>query len=256
MLGAITGDIMGSRFEGMRCVPENFESFHPSCRATDDSILTVAIAHALMDNLDIGETLKIYCRRYPNAGFGGGFLKWVFEGGRGNSWGNGAVMRVSPVGWYSRNIDEVKLLAQAQAMTSHGNPTAITASEIIASSIYLFRTGSTKEQVVRYLFDNYKYGIKELKVPLDYSDYTAIGTTGNCLSVIMATNNFEEAVRQAIALGADTDTNGAVTGSLAEALYGMDATTITKAKSYLDKDLLEVVERFIDRTKNANHHLG
>ena len=149
MIGGIAGDIVGSRSEGGPAPPPGFELFHPSCRFTDDTVCTVAVAAAIMEGSDFAATLKDFVRRHPRRGYGGMFLDWAFSErveGYG-SWGNGAPMRVAAVGWLAVDGADVDRLAAAQAEVSHGHPDAVAAAQAVARSILAFRSGVRVEAV-------------------------------------------------------------------------------------------------------------
>lgn len=260
MLGSIAGDIIGSRFEGFRQVPSDFALFSSTCKFTDDTVLTVAIMEALLDHSNdpmndvnqhnfpeevsvmFAEQLRAYYVAYPQIAYGNHFINWAQHNNDGISWGNGAIMRVIPVGYYAYDLEEAQVLARIQASTSHNHSSAIKASEMIAGATYLLHTEKSKEPLQDFI-SKYNYNLSDFE-GLGGFDYTAIGTSLNCLSIIMTTNNWEEAVRKAIMLGGDTDTHGCVTGGLAEALYGLDDDTMQKTMKYLDDDLTDMVERF------------
>ena len=153
MLGAIAGDIIGSVYEARPIKTTNFPLFHPLCRFTDDTVLTVALADSLMHGAPFVGLLKQYYRAYPHAGYGGSFHQWAqSEDSRPyNSWGNGSAMRVSPVGFASATLDDVLSQAKRSAEVTHDHPEGIKGAQAVASAVFLARTGQSKEQIKNYV---------------------------------------------------------------------------------------------------------
>jgi ADP-ribosyl-[dinitrogen reductase] hydrolase len=143
MIGAIAGDIVGSRFEGHEAPPDGFELFHDRCRFTDDTVCSLAVAEAIMTGLDFAATLRAFVRRHPDAGYGGMFIRWALavDAPAYGSWGNGAPMRVAAVGWLAASLAEADALAAAQAAVSHDHPEAIRAAQAVAGTIFALRDG-------------------------------------------------------------------------------------------------------------------
>ena len=161
MLGAIAGDIIGSRFEGCAGPPREFRLFHPACRFTDDSVCTLAVADALLGERDFAASLRAFVRRHPARGYGGMFLEWALadDAPAYGSWGNGAPMRVAAVGWLARDEAEALELAAAQAAVSHDHPDAIAASQAVALAILLARSGIPRTILRRRLIDDFGYDL-------------------------------------------------------------------------------------------------
>ena len=267
MLGAIIGDIVGSRFEfvedGIR--PKDFALFHSSCRPTDDSFMTLAVAEALLlsngDQERLGEqaisSMKKIAHRYPNTGWGERFHRWLFKDiytKPYNSFGNGAGMRISPVGWVAESEEEVKILSRIVTEISHDHPEGIKGAEAIAMAVYLARIGKDKEQI-RAKMQEYYYKLKDPLFTIknihgkygydeDGSWVTCQGSIPQAIIAFLDSDSFEDAIRNAICIGGDSDTIGAMAGSIAEAYYGVPYDIEDKALSYLSEDLLGIYYAF------------
>ena len=166
MIGAIIGDVVGSRFEFKDHSGKNFELFVSGCVATDDSFMTLAIANSLLlakGNYSNLESLAEYSMKkiaadHPKTGWGGNFYKWLFEGGtKTDSFGNGAAMRISPVGWVANSEEEVKILSKKVTIPSHNHPEGIKGAEAIAMAVYLARTGKDKEYIKSKMVEYYPH---------------------------------------------------------------------------------------------------
>ena len=254
MIGAIIGDIVGSRFEFAKQTNRNFTLFTDECGYTDDTICTVAIADAIMNHRSYKDSLHDWCRRYPNpmGGYGERFLTWIESDDPQptGSCGNGSAMRVSPVGWLFDDYHKVLNEARKSAIVSHDHPEGINGAQCVATLIYWLRTCRiTKDEIwsavkrnfhytIPTLFDIYKIGSE------DHFDGTCQETVPYAISCFMESQNFEDAIRIAVAAGGDTDTKAAICGSIAEAYYEIPEAFITQAFEYLPHDILSVIEQF------------
>lgn len=257
MIGAIIGDIVGSIYEFDNIKTKDFEFFNKECVFTDDTVLTVAVADALMQFEEITDyeefksvlinIMHKYGKLYPDCGFGGHFLVWVLKKHTEpyNSFGNGSAMRVSPVGWYARTLEEAENLAKATAEITHNHPEGIKGAVVTAGAIFLARTGATKEEIKNYVTQHYEinFTLDEIRSDYDY-DITCQGTVPQAMQAFLESENFEDAIRNAISIGGDSDTLAAITGSVAEAFYGINEEMKETALSYLDDELLDIIERF------------
>ena len=255
MLGAIIGDIAGSRFEFTPTNDYNFELFTKACDYTDDTICTVAVADALLRRRDFGESMHDWCNRYPRptGGYGIRFAEWVHSAKPEpyNSFGNGAAMRVSPVGcWYKSRI-EVLDAAAATALPSHNHPEGIKGAQTVALAIFLARQYKKQEafsHVSEILNECAEFSGYDLNICHDSVvnrfDETCQGTVPVALWIIGQSNDYEDAVRRAVSLGADADTLGAIVGSIAEAIWGIPEWMKEKALGYLTDDMKAVVKDF------------
>lgn len=263
MLGAIIGDIVGSRFEFNNHRSTDFELFHKDCSFTDDTICTIAVADWFVNYQDFGpkfgygrtfeQVLRNWCRKYPSS-YGGMLGRWIHDDLRGpyNSFGNGAAMRVSPIGWLSNDSNVVYTLARRSAEITHNHPEGIKAARCIAESIRLLRTGVGKEGLKK-LIGSYFY---DLSVPCymprktNTFDETCQVTVPQAIVCFLESTDFESAIRLAVSIGGDSDTIAAIAGSLAEAHYGIPEEIKRKALTYLPDDMLQVINSFNEKTKS------
>jgi ADP-ribosylglycohydrolase len=260
MLGAIIGDIVGSRYEFDATNDYNFELFSDKNSFTDDTICTIAIADAVLKNRDYGESLHDWCRRYmkPKGGFGGRFRKWVESDNPQpyGSFGNGSAMRVSPIGMYFRDDKEVIEQARLSATCTHNHPMGIKGAQAVAWAIHCAINSSDGLVTPKALqtdimditlsaaSDNGFASFVDLDDYKNQFDETCQGTIPPALQIIYESNSFEEAIRKAVSLGADADTLGAIVGSIAEHLWGIPEWMKQKAMSYLTEEMKEVVIAF------------
>ena len=250
MIGAIAGDIIGSRFEGHPSPPRDFELFHAHCRFTDDTVCTLAVAEALMSERDFAATLRAFVRRHPNRGYGGMFVDWAFrdDAPAYGSWGNGAPMRVAAVGWLADTDAHVLELAATQAAVSHDHPDAIAAAQAVARAIWALRQGDATGVVRARLAETYGYDLRpERALARAGFDVSAAGTAPPALAAAFEARDWEDAIRAAVSLGGDTDTLACIAGSVAEAIHGVPADIAERARAYLTNDLVGVLMRFEER---------
>lgn len=255
MLGAIIGDIVGSRYEFNPTNDYNFEMFAEGSNFTDDTICTIAVADALMKGHNFSKSIHEWCRKYPypKGGYGGRFLQWVMSDSPMpyGSFGNGSAMRVSPIGWWFFNPEDVLKEAAKTAECTHNHPEGIKGACTVALAIMLahnMKKSDVKIDVERLLdqcinYSGYNIDI-HVSAVINRFDETCQGTVPVALWIIGKSNSFEDAIRRAVSLGADADTLGAVVGSIAEAIWGIPEWMKEKAMSYLPKGMLSVVKEF------------
>jgi ADP-ribosylglycohydrolase len=254
MIGAIAGDIIGSRFEGRsnRRIPDDYALFDEHCRFTDDTVLTVATADAILSGKEFATVYKAYTLSYPNAGYGGTFIRWALSDRSEpyNSWGNGSAMRVSPAGFACDTLESALELAKRSAEVTHNHPEGIKGAQAVASAVFLARSGSQKTDIAKYITQTFAYDLSE---PLDeirtyYEfDVSCQGSVPQAVIAFLESNDFEDAVRKAISLGGDTDTIACITGAIAHAFYGTLPETVTSGvRRTLDSRLNGVVGRFCE----------
>jgi ADP-ribosylglycohydrolase len=249
MLGAIAGDIIGSAHEGAQSRGRHFTLFTPRSRFTDDSVLTVAVAHSLRTGSPYATALRDWARRYPTAGYGSGFQQWFEQDDAGpyNSFGNGAAMRVAAVAWAFDSMDEVLDHAQRTAAPTHDHPEGIRGARAIAAAILAARTGSSKEDIARLLAEQHGYECRIRLSELEERggfDVTCQVTVPSAVAAFLHSKDFEDAVRIAVSLGGDTDTLACIAGALAEAHYGIPPAIQAEALRHLDAPLREEVQLF------------
>ena len=261
MLGAIIGDIVGSRFEWRNNKSKEFDFFHEACFFTDDTVMTVAIADAIMRaNKEIDvladyavESMQLIGRPYPNCGYGGNFAHWMYSDNPKpyGSFGNGAAMRVSACGFVADSLEEVMELSNAVTEVTHNHPEGFNGAEATAVAVFMAKSGCKKEEIKEYIVDNYydmDFTLDEIRNSYTF-DVSCQGSVPQALEAFFESESFEDAIRNAISIGGDSDTIAAITGGIAEAYYGIPEEMVEKAKEYLDEELLEVVERFYDFCK-------
>jgi ADP-ribosylglycohydrolase len=254
MLGAIAGDIIGSVYEGKKhwlaARTADFQPlFSPRARFTDDTVLTVAVADALLYGGDLIGLLKDYYCRYPGAGFGGDFKRWAASDDPEpyGSWGNGSAMRVSPVAWAFDTLAEVLHRAREVARVTHNHPEGIKGAQATAAAIFLSRSGAAKWELQDELERRFHY---DLSFTLDNIrptftfDSSCQGTVPPAIVAFLESSDFESAVRLAISLGGDCDTLACIAGSIAAAFYGIPVHIREQALSRLDESLKEIVVKF------------
>ena len=256
MLGAIIGDIAGSRFEWNNLKSKDFTLFDDDSFYTDDSAMTVAIAWAIMRCKGKTERLGSYAvrcmreigRRYPFCGFGGCFTEWLFSGVPRPyySYGNGAAMRVSPCGFAADSLEEAIAYADAVTEVTHDHPEGMRGAEATAAAVFMARTGARIPDIKRYICENYydiSFTLDEIRDEY-WFDETCMGTVPQALEAFFESTGFEDAIRNAISIGGDSDTVAAITGGVAEAYYGIPDGFGMQALSYLDDDLIAIVDAF------------
>lgn len=252
MIGAIIGDMAGSIYEfeqfkkvtpvKIKNIIEN-DSFY-----SDDTILTIAIADAILNKCDYGEKLKEYGKKYLNykpnhtpffdSPFSPGFAKWLNSNMTGTSCGNGAMMRISPVGFLFENEKDVISNAFLATIPSHNTQEAIEASKKIALIIFYARKGFSKQEIIK------KLDIKISKPKLKKFNYTCAETINVCLYAFFNSNNFEESIKLVLSFGGDTDTNACIVGAMAEAMFGVPEYLKEKALSKLPLDFVRILKQY------------
>lgn len=259
MLGAIIGDIVGSRFEWNNIKTKDFALFTDKCFATDDSVMTLALAKAILESgrdfADLPQKAVQYMqaigRHYPDCGYGGRFIAWMFSEHPQpyNSFGNGAAMRVSAAGFAASSLEEAKLLSRRITAVTHNHPEGLKGAEATAAAIYLARTGRTIPEIRTYVDRNYyamNATLEEIR-PTYLFNATCQGTVPQALTAFVESTGFEDAIRNAVSIGGDSDTVAAICGGVAEAYYGIPHTLREKALEYLPPELLEILEDFETR---------
>lgn len=254
MLGAIAGDIIGSVYEWHPVQGHwtEFPLFTPKSRFTDDTVMTMAVANALRsvdDPANLREcfidSMHAFGKRWPRAGYGGKFKRWLANGDREayNSFGNGSAMRVSPAGWIASSLEEAERLALASAEVTHNHPEGIKGAQAVAGAIFLARAGKGKAEIKDYATMRHNYDLLRSldKIRENYHfDVTCQGSVPEAITAFLESENFEEAVRKAIWLGGDADTQAAISGAIAEAFYGDVPYEIArKAIDILDDELYQ-----------------
>lgn len=250
MIGAIAGDVIGSVHEFVATKTKDFPLIDPGCFFTDDTVLTVALAEALLDELDYAVALKRYYRRYPDAGYGLAFHNWALSDSWEpyNSWGNGSAMRVSPAAHAAKSLDETLTLAAASAAVTHNHPEGVRGAQATAAAIFLARTGHEKNDVKRFVEASFGYDLGQTLDdirPTYIFNESCQETVPQAIIAFLEAKDFEDAIRNAISLGGDADTLACITGSIAEPYFGGVPPDIRESVLLrLDDDLLDIVIRF------------
>lgn len=253
MLGAIAGDIIGSVYEWSNVRTTEFPLFRPRSSFTDDTVLSVAVADVLLHGGGYAARLKEYCRRYPNAGYGGTFYNWAFSERTEpyNSWGNGSAMRVSPVGFAGETLEGVLEEAKRSAEVTHNHAEGIRGAQATAAAIFLARTGRDKDEIRTYVRKTFWYGLRDTldEIRPHYRfDVSCQGSVPEAIQAFLESESYEDAVRKAISIGGDSDTIACITGGIAHAFYGGVPEEI-RAEVYdrLDPPLAAIVREFCHR---------
>lgn len=250
MLGAIAGDIVGSRFEwnpSKRC---EFELLTGESDWTDDTLHTVALAEHLLTGEPYADLLKRYFHRYPDAGYGGRFAVWAArdESAPYGSFGNGSAMRVSPVGWWHANLEEVLEGARQSAEVTHDHPEGIKGAQAVAAAIWLARQGRGKGEIRSYIASTFGYdlgrSLDEIR-PSYAFDVTCQGSVPEAIICFLEADSYEQAVRNAVSLGGDADTQACIAGSIAEPFFGgIPASLEEQVRKRLPHPFLAILDAF------------
>lgn len=250
MIGAIAGDIIGSVFENQPIKTTDFSLFSATSRFTDDTVLTIAVAHSILSGLDYTSSLKKFGRKYPRAGYGAAFYQWLHSdiSEPYNSWGNGSAMRVSPVGFAFDSIEDVLKEAEKSAVVTHNHPEGIKGAQATALSTYLARMGETKEAIRGEIRRRFGYEmnrtLEEIR-PGYYFDVSCQGSVPESIIAFLESESYEDAIRKGISLGGDSDTIACITGGIAQAYYGdIPMEIIKNTESRLPKEFLEILNEF------------
>ena len=261
MYGAILGDIIGSPFEFDRGdKTKNFDLFSKGCDFTDDSVMTIAVGEALLAvgpeaavkeiEEAVVTNMQDWGKRYPYAGYGGRFRYWLRERNPKpyGSYGNGSAMRVSAAGWLYDSMERTREVARATANVTHNHPEGIKGAEATAGAIYMARSGSSKEEIKEYIVREFHYNLDrtldEIR-PGYHMDETCQRTVPEAIIAFLESKDFEDAIRNAVSLGGDTDTLGAITGSIAEAFYGIPAVLLAECRNRIAEGLMtDVLDEF------------
>lgn len=256
MYGAIIGDIVGSIYEFDNIKTKEFPLFSHNCYFTDDTVMSVAVAAALMygDTSDLEffkqgliALMHQIGNQYARCGYGDKFGIWITAKMKEpyNSYGNGSAMRVSPVIWYANSLQQAEMLAKATAEVTHNHPEGIKGAVVTAGAGWLAKNGATKEKIASYISQSYdiNFTLDEIRPTYEFNE-TCQGSVPQAMVAFLESNSFEDAIRNAISIGGDSDTIAAITGSVAEAYYGVNNELKQRASTYLDDTLIGIVNQF------------
>lgn len=250
MLGAIAGDVIGSRFEHHNLRAKDFPLFDPDCRFTDDTVHTLALAESLLSGRSYTELLKEFFLAYPNVGYGARFRVWACgsDSGPYRSYGNGSAMRVSPVGWFFNELETVLAEARKSAEVTHNHPEGIKGAQAVATAIFMARQQADKAGIRHHLEKEFGYDLHRRldDIRPNYRfDVSCQGSVPEAIIAFLEATDFEDAIRNGISIGGDSDTIACIAGSIAEAFYGGVPEAIEEQLwRYLDDRLSSIARRF------------
>jgi ADP-ribosyl-[dinitrogen reductase] hydrolase len=252
IIGAISGDIIGSVFEWHNVKSLDFELFCPRSTFTDDSVLTIATMNVLMNNMGYTQAYHTFGRNYK-AGYGHSFRSWLFSDNPKpyNSWGNGSAMRVSPVGWFFNSIEDTLLEAKKSAEVTHNHPEGIKGAQATAAAIFLARTGKSKDDIKNFIIENFGYTlnrkIDDIRTGYEF-DVSCQGSVPEAIIAFLESTDYENAIRLAVSIGGDSDTIACITGGIAEAFYkNIPDDIIDNVLNILPGELIRIIEEFSDK---------
>ena len=250
MFGAIVGDVAGSHYEHFPTKSLDFDFFREHSCATDDTVLTLAVADRILHGGKLRNYFHDYVARFPKAGYGGTFIKWAHGRDKEpyNSWGNGSAMRVSPAAYARETLKDVLVLAEQTAEVTHNHPDGIMGAQATAGSIFLARTGHTKADIQNFVESNIGYDLSRTldKIRPGYVfDVSCAGSVPESIMAFLEADSFESSLRLAISMGGDADTMACIAGSIAEPFYGgVPDDLVKQTRNYLDPSLLKIIDKF------------
>lgn len=250
MLGAISGDVLGSIYEFDNDKSVDFELFNKSCKYTDDTVLTIATADCLLHKGDFAQYYKRYFLDYPDRGYGGNFKRWGSGSSMApyNSWGNGSAMRVSPVGFAFDSLELVLINSKKSAEVTHSHAEGIKGAQAVASAIFMAKNGSSKKDIKEFIESRFYYNLNktldEIR-PFYNFDESCQGSVPQAITAFLESDGFEDSIRKAISIGGDSDTIACITGGIAESYFGGVPEDISNfVLSKLDKKFLDIINEF------------
>jgi ADP-ribosyl-[dinitrogen reductase] hydrolase len=249
MYGAIIGDIVGSRFEFNNHRSTAFGLFDPQCSVTDDTVCTVAVADWLMrkDKTSLAPIMQTWCKAYPAESYGLRFRKWIHHPEPYYSFGNGAAMRVSPVGLLFNDENAIMHYARESAIVSHNHPEGIKGAQAVALAVFMARAGATKQTIQDITTSAFSYTLdQDIEKIRKYNqfDETCQVTVPQAIICFLQSTGYEHAIRLAVSIGGDSDTIAAITGSIAGAFYGIPAELIEQARKFIPTDIQQIINKF------------
>lgn len=270
MYGAILGDMIGAPYEFDRGnKTKDFPLFSRGSQFTDDSVMTIAVAEALLgldkdasDDMvhhEVSKSMRIWGRKYPDAGYGGRFRNWLFDHWKPHpygSYGNGSAMRVSSVGWLYGSLEETRRYAKLTAEVTHNHPEGIKGAEATASAIFMARTGASKDEIKDYIIKEFGYDLSrtcdEIR-PTYHHVESCQETVPEAITAFLEGTSFEDVIRTAVSLGGDCDTLTCIAGSIAEAFYGVPDIDKLECRGRLPEEMLAVLDRFEEATNRKEY---
>ena len=267
MYGAILGDMIGAPYEfDQGGKTKDFPLFIAASQFTDDTVMTIAVAEALLDTCEadddtilaaLAACMQRWGRKYPNAGYGLRFMHWlqVQDPQPYNSYGNGSAMRVASAGWLFDSLEKTRHIAALTAAVTHNHPEGIKGAEAVASAIYLARTGTSRENIKKYIEEQFHYDLSrtcdDIR-PAYHHVESCQETVPEAITAFLEGEDFEDVIRTAVSLGGDCDTLTCIAGSMGEAFFGVSEQLKTECRKRLTQDILAVLDRFEKRRIIAN----
>ncbi|OPZ98851.1 MAG: ADP-ribosylglycohydrolase [Bacteroidetes bacterium ADurb.Bin408] len=255
MLGAITGDVIGSVYEWNNIKTTQFNLYNEKSFFTDDTVMTIAVAEAIMIGGSFVDSMKRWGRSYPDAGYGTHFAYWLMSDNREpyNSWGNGSAMRVSPVGFAFNTLEEVLEKAKQSAEVTHNHPEGIKGAQATAAAVFMARHGASKQDIKDYVEAQFGYNLSrkldDIR-PCYTFDVSCQGSVPEAIIAFLESTDFESSLRLAVSIGGDTDTVACINGGIAQAYYkSIDKKLISFIRNKLTDEMLEVLDDFNARYK-------
>lgn len=250
MIGVIAGDVIGSVHEHALTKSADFLLFHPRCRFTDDTVLTVATAHAILTGTPYEIAYRQFGRQHPDAGYGGSFYDWLYTDNAGpyGSWGNGSAMRVAPVGYAFDAVEEVLYEAERTAAVTHNHPEGIKGAQATALAVFMARSGASKDDIRAHLVERFGYDlhrtVEQIRPNYEW-DVSCQRSVPEAIIAFLDSSDVEDAIRLAVSLGGDGDTQAAIAGGIAEAFYRqVPQTIVLEVRQRLPQNFIDVVEAF------------
>ncbi len=250
MIGAVSGDIIGSVYEWNNIKTTEFLILSDDLFFTDDTVLTIATADCILNKKDFASTYRNYCMKYPGRGYGGSFIKWAESGSNlpYNSWGNGSAMRVSPVGFAFDDMELALKIAEKSAAVTHNHPEGIKGAKSVTAAVLLAKQGKSKEEIKAFIENEFKYDLSESidSIRSWYSfDVSCQGSVPQAIRAFYESVSFEDAIRKAISIGGDSDTIACITGGIAEAFYKVIPENIKFAVfNIIDDEMKKIISDF------------
>lgn len=255
MLGAVIGDIVGSVYEFNNLKTKNFRLYSPGSRFTDDTVMTLATMDSLLTGKDFAQSYRKWYKRYPDAGYGRSFKNWAESENYGpyHSWGNGSAMRVSPIGYYFDTREEVLKQAKISAEVTHNHPEGIKGAQATALAVFLARNGKTKAEIQELIEEGFQYDLGEplARIREWYQfDVSCQGSVPQAIIAFLESISFEDAIRNAVSIGGDSDTIACITGAIAEAYYQeIPEKMKAEALNRIDQAMRVLLEKFYQAIK-------
>ncbi len=250
IIGAIIGDVVGSRYEWCNCRSTDFELFTSASRFTDDTVMTIAVADWLLSGVPLQTVMTDWGKVFPAAGYGGMFYRWLFKSENKtpyNSFGNGSGMRVSPCGYFAKTLDEALDLAKQSAEVSHNHPEGIKGAQAIAVAIFMARKKAKKEEIRAYIEQTFDYNLHrtcdEIRPIYEFNE-TCQGSCPEAIIAFLDSSDYESAIRLAVSIGGDSDTIACMTGGIAAAYYGIPAWIVQRVMNDLPKNMQQIIKQF------------